>query len=147
MSTLHWVIWSGFYYTAHLGRVSNAFFFYFYIAFIVSISHFCPCLYYICTVQKVDINYRVQNKSKWAETSYFYVLCCHVFICSCFIGNCNSSIQINISHKKGKKYLDLFVWDRTIAMSEGKMETAMMLLPVHRTTHLTFSKGVCHFSQ
>lgn len=27
------------------------------------------------------------------------------------------------------------------------METAMMLLPVHRTTHLTFSKGVCHFSQ
>ena len=41
--------------------------------------------------------------------------------------------------QEGKKYLDLFVWDSTIAISEGEMETAMMLLLVHRTTHLTFS--------
>lgn len=57
-------------------------------------------------------------------------------------------IWVNISQtQEGKKYLDLFVWDSTIAMSEGKMETAMLLLPVHTTAPLTFSKGVCRFSQ
>lgn len=80
------------------------------------------------------------------------VVLCRVFMCSCFVGNRtpSTSTQINTSQTREgkKKYLDLFVWDSTIAMSEeGGMETAMMLLPVHRTTHLTFSKGVCHFSQ
>lgn len=61
-------------------------------------------------------------------------------------------MQKNIPQtQEGKKtYLDLFVWDSTIAMSEEGgwgVETAMLLLPVHRTAHLTFPKGVCHFSQ
>lgn len=56
--------------------------------------------------------------------------------------------QINMSStQEGKKYMDLFVWDSTIAMGSGEMETAMILLPVHRTTHLTFSICVCHLSQ
>lgn len=131
-------------------QVSNTFFTF--IQLSLSISHFCPCLYYICPVQKVHINYLVQNKSKWAQTSYFYVFCCFMFSCVFFLSfrrNPLTSVEINISQtQEGKKYLDLFVWDSTIAMSEGeKMETAMLLLPVHRTAHLTFSNGVCHFSQ
>lgn len=65
-------------------QVSNAFFFTFYIAFILSISHLCSCLYYICTVQKVHINYPVQNKSKWAQTSYLFMCC----VVSCFHNLC-----------------------------------------------------------
>lgn len=108
------------------------FFFYFYIAFIVSISHFCPCLYYICAVQKVHLNYPVWNKSRWAETSYFYVL---RFQCGLVLYNIACTLT-----QRGKKYLDLFVWDSTIAMSDDKMETAMMLLPTHRATQLSLQR-------
>lgn len=58
--------------------------------------------------------------------------------------SCLHFFHVNITDtRRETKYLDLFVWDSTIAMSEereGEMETAMMLLPVHRATHLTFSK-------
>jgi len=55
--------------------------------------------------------------------------------------------KISQTQKEEKKDFDLFVWDSTTAMSEGRMVTAMVLLPVHRSTHLTFSKGVCHLIQ
>lgn len=45
-----------------------------------------------------------------------------------------------ITDTRGEKVFG-FIWDSTIAVSEGEMETAMMLLLVHRTTHLTFSKA------
>lgn len=57
--------------------------FYFYSrAFVLSISHFCPCLYYICTVQKAHLNYPVQNKSKWPQTCHGVRVCvCVRFTC------------------------------------------------------------------
>lgn len=81
-----WVLYTEWYDRAFITQFICAasfqciFFFTFYIAFILSISHLCSCLYYICTVQKMHINYPVQNKSKWAQTSYLFMCC----VVSCF---------------------------------------------------------------
>lgn len=122
---LHWVTWSGFYYTAH------------FLLLYSFPSHVCPCLYYICTVQKVHINYHVRNKSKNGHKRHPFL--CVLVSCLCVFFSLFFSFfrwhrrrSTHHRHKKGKKYLDLFVWDSTIAMSEGRrrkrrVETAMFV--------------------
>lgn len=127
---------------------SRFLFFTFYISFnFVHFSLLSPFVLYLYCTESAYINYLVQNKLKWAQTPPSYAS--SHFIVMFFL-------QIRskyITDTRREKYLDLFVWDSTTAMSEGEMETAMMLLPVHRTTLLTFSKvsatlanGLCNIS-
>lgn len=78
------------------------FFFTFYIAFFVHPSHLS--LYYICTVQRVHINY--QNKS--AQMSFFPA------------ENLSCIKVTHINNLQWGKYLDLFNFESTIPVSEAQ---------------------------
>lgn len=141
---LHWVTWSGFYYTAH------------FLLLYSFPSHVCPCLYYICTVQKVHINYHVRNKSKNGHKRHPFL--CVFVSCLCvffpFLFRWHRRRSTHHRHKKGKKYLDLFVWDSTIAMSEGRrrkrrVETAMFVTTGARNSppHLLLKVSAIFFFQ
>lgn len=76
------------------------------------------------------------NRKMGTNVILFYVFLFHV--CACFFSfsslfsRWHRRRSTHHRHKKGKKYLDLFVWDSTIAMSEGRrrkrrVETAMFV--------------------
>lgn len=70
---------------------------------------------------------------KWAQTSSFFHVFCFMSVRGFFpfLFRWHRCRSTHHRHKKGKKYLDLFVWDSTIAMSEGRrkrrVETAMFV--------------------